>query len=213
MSAPLPDFLWADSTQAPIETAPQITRPDDGTPGEPGVWIFILGDMSIFGAFFVVFLWENRGDRKLFAESTQDLFQSIGAINTLVLLLSSYLVVLAVRAQRAGRTVLVGRLLLGTLACAATFAALKAYEYSLELGNDHTPGTNVFFTFYFVLTGVHLIHVLIGACLVLAWRQRSQQERPWLTERSFAEGCATYWHMVDLLWIVIFTLLYLVCVS
>jgi nitric oxide reductase NorE protein len=184
-----------------------------GVPGEVGIWIFVLGDMTIFGAIFSVFLWQNRGDRGLFAASTQQLYQPIGAANTLVLLLSSYLVVLAMHAHRAGRLAGARHLLTGALACAAAFAALKALEYSLEIGDHHTPTSNIFFTFYFVLTGIHLLHVLIGAVLLGFWLRKAGRSASWSDSRGFAEGAAVYWHMVDLLWIVIFTLLYLVCVA
>ena len=74
-----------------------------GLPAEPGLWVFVLGDMTVFGWFFLVFMWENRQDRELFAESVVELYQPIGVLNTLVLLLSSLLVVLALHAHRPPR--------------------------------------------------------------------------------------------------------------
>jgi nitric oxide reductase NorE protein len=130
-----------------------------------------------------------------------------------VLLLGSYLVVLALRAHRLGRLVRCKRLLGGAVACGAAFAALKAVEYSFEISDGHTPGENAFFLFYFTLTGIHLVHVLIGTALLFGWFRAARRGREWKRDRAFAESAAVYWHMVDLLWILIFTLIYLVSQS
>lgn len=214
MNAELPGFLWADpdedaeQREGPAERVPPTPIP--GLPAEPGLWVFVLGDMTVFGWFFLVFMWENRQGRDLFAESVGELYQPIGVLNTLVLLLSSLLVVLALHAHRLGRHVRVVRCLIGAGMCAAAFVSIKAVEYSLEIGNGHNPGENTFFLFYFTLTGIHLLHVLLGAVLLYVWWRSARQRRGWNRTRIFAEAAAVYWHMVDLLWIVIFTLIYLV---
>ncbi|WP_439855950.1 cytochrome c oxidase subunit 3 [Pseudomonas yamanorum] len=210
MMSQLPDFLCSDAARPATPRKAQVI--DDGCPGEAGIWVFIFGDMMIFGALFLVFLWDNRQDRAAFSNSAASLFQSIGGINTFILLLSSYLVVLAVNAQRRGNTLLARRLISGALVCALAFACLKAIEYSIEITNGHTPTSSLFFTFYFVLTGLHLLHVLIGVCLLSIWRRKCQHPSSWPADRAFVETCAVYWHMVDLLWIILYTLLYLVCI-
>jgi len=210
----LPDFLWDRGEELTAPTALSRDRANPlGVPGEVGVWVFVFGDMTIFGLAFSVFLWENRADRSLFADSSAGLVQPIGVLNTLVLLLSSYLVVRAIRAHRREHSRAVKALLGGAMCCAAVFAVLKAVEYTVGIRAGHTPTSNEFFTFYFVLTGVHLAHVLIGAVLLSVWLGRAGRNPRWTEGRGFAEGAATYWHMVDLLWVVIFTLLYLVCVA
>jgi nitric oxide reductase NorE protein len=212
----LPDFLWVeDEDQRPLQPSPKaatvVDHPTGHTPGEAGLWVFILGDMTLFGAIFVVFISQRRADRAGFKESAAQLIQPIGAVNTLVLLLSSYLVVLAVFAHRRAQHRTARRLVLAAMACAATFAGLKAVEYSVELSAGHTPATGSFFTFYFVLTGLHLLHVFVGTALLSAWTVMLRRRRPWVWSRRAAEGIAVYWHMVDLLWIAIFALAYLVC--
>ena len=195
------------------DLAPATSRSSESAsdaPAETGLWVFVLGDMTIFGAFFLVFLVENRADRPGFARAASQLLTAVGAINTFVLLLSSYLVVLAVHARRSDAAKRAGVLVLGALGCAATFAVLKVVEYGSELAAGNTPRSGLFFTFYFVLTGVHLLHVLIGSVLLSIWWRRTRSGRPWRVVRRYVEGSAVYWHMVDLLWIVIFTLLYLV---
>lgn len=174
-------------------------------PAEPGLWIFVLGDMTIFGVFFVVFAHYLGEDRAELKASASALHQQIGAVNTLVLLASSYFMVRALHAYRAGSARLradLGFVLVG----GAVFLTAKVAEYALVVADGHRPGTELFFTLYFAVTGVHLLHVLIGMALVARWRAVSLRARP---GRIFAEGVAVYWHMVDLLWVVIFNLVYL----
>jgi nitric oxide reductase NorE protein len=211
----LPEFLWSDvDDPAPVRSRQPSGTPSSGhVPGEAGLWIFILGDMSLFGAMFVVLMWENRSARPLFHRCALELYQSIGLVNTLVLLLSSYLVVAATWAHRCGDHAGAARFILGALGCALVFAGLKALEYAQGIASGHTPATNLFFTFYFVLTGVHLLHVLVGSGLLGAWWFSLGRRRPWNAARRLFEGVAVYWHMVDLLWIAIFTLVYLVCAA
>jgi len=203
-------FLWTDDA-VPAAVAPRPARvARDDVPGEPGIWIFILGDMTVFGAFFTVFMVEFRKDRELFAESSTLLHPAIGMTNTLVLLISSYLVVLAIHWHRQGQLDRSGRALNRALGCALLFAALKTLEYTVEVQAGHTPASNIFFMLYFVFTGVHLTHVTIGATLLTVWRRKVRRRTLWDDSRVFAEGAASFWHMVDLLWIVLFALFYLV---
>jgi nitric oxide reductase NorE protein len=213
MNNTVPEFLWTDEEDLRHDRAAARTEPRVAIPGlltESGLCVFVLGDMTVFGWFFLVFTWERRQDRAGFANSVNELYQPIGVVNTLVLLLGSYLVVLALHANRVGRLVRCKRLLVGAIACGAAFAALKAVEYSLEISDGHTPGENGFFLFYFMLTGIHLLHVLIGTALLFGWFRNARRGREWKRDRVFAESAAVYWHMVDLLWILIFTLIYLV---
>jgi nitric oxide reductase NorE protein len=215
--ANVPDFLWPDVEHAPPPGLPRRERTNGNwsghVPGEVGLWIFILGDMTLFGAIFIVMMWENRSARAVFHGSALELSRSIGVVNTLVLLLSSYLVVAAVWAHRRDDHARSSRMVFAAIGCALVFAALKAVEYSFGIGGGHTPTTNLFFTFYFVLTGVHLLHVVVGTGLLAAWSVAMRRRTPWNASRQLFEGVAVYWHMVDLLWIAIFTLVYLVCAT
>jgi len=207
----LPSFLPVGGTSGSASIREPRTTLVVGVPAEPGLWVFLFGDMTIFGAFFVVLLWERRQDPTEFARSAAQLHQPIGVVNTLVLLVSSYLVVLALEAHRRNLRELARKLVNGALICALAFASLKAIEYSLELHAGHTPGSNRFFTFYYVLTGVHLLHVVLGALLLSWWRRRTNRAAEWSTDRGLVEAAAVFWHMVDLLWVVIFALVYLAC--
>lgn len=212
MSDRMPDFLWAEieSNGGDVAGGRSAPRPPTaGLPAEAGLWLFVLGDMTVFGWFFLVFMWERRRDNDMFAQSSVALYQPIGVANTLVLLVSSLLVVLALHAHRVGRHSLVARYLGGAGLCAATFFGLKAIEYTIEIQAGHTPTENTFFLFYFALTGIHLVHVLVGALLLGGWWRMARRGHSWSDDRLFVESAAVYWHMVDLLWIIIFSLVYL----
>jgi nitric oxide reductase NorE protein len=131
----------------------------------------------------------------------------IGAINTLVLLTSSLFVALGTAAARANKVGDAVRLFGIALAFGAAFPLLKIFEYVPEITAGLTPGTNLFFMYYFVMTGMHLCHVLLGLvilCFVI--RNLRDSTKPRI---SFVETGATYWHMVDVVWLVLFALLYL----
>lgn len=179
-------------------------------PGEEGAWIFILGDMCVFAVFFAVYLVQRSHAPALFAASQEHLNRNLGAINTLNLLLSSVLVVLAVRSMRmpAYRS-LAPRFVLGAMFFGACFIVVKIFEYHAKIAHHMTPATDDFFMYYFVLTGLHLLHLTIGMGVLTAlWRL---SKKPDLSKHQWAffEAGACFWHMVDLLWLVLFPLLYL----
>jgi nitric oxide reductase NorE protein len=178
-------------------------------PGEAGLWLFILGDMLVFGLFFAAFLVQRAQTPQLFAASRATMTVAFGAVNTIVLLTSSLLVATASRAHRAGHRSHARRLVTLAGACAVTFATIKLTEWGIKLDAGYTPGRNLFYTYYYVLTGVHFLHLSIGTGVLAYWRRlmRSHERRP--GERRIVECCASYWHMVDLLWVVLFPVLYL----
>jgi nitric oxide reductase NorE protein len=179
-------------------------------PGEAGIWVFIFGDMMVFAIMFATYLYYRGKDVALFNASQQQLNPDFGLVNTLLLLASSLLVVLAVGVVRAGTHRPAQPLILGAIGCGVAFSVLKIIEYSGKLDAGITPQTNQFFMFYFVLTGLHWFHLAIGLA-VLGYMYFSAR-RTSLDAKQFAwfEGAGCYWHMVDLLWIVLFPLLYLV---
>ena len=180
------------------------------TPGEGGVWVFVLGDMCVFAAVFGVLLWQRGQDPAMYAAGQAELHVGLGALNTVVLLTSSLLVALGVRAARAGDHRTAPRLLAGAAGCAVAFAALKAVEYTDLATSGHGPGTTTFFASYFTFTGLHLLHVAFGLAVLLGVVRIAR--RPGLDDHdvTMLESGTSYWHMVDLLWLVLFALLYLV---
>ena len=177
-------------------------------PGEPGIWVLVFGDLTIFALFFCAFTFYRGLDPGLFRESQLALSLDLGVLNTLLLLSSSWFVVQAVQAVRDAMAPRARGLLGGALACGIGFVIVKYFEYSGVLREGFTPATNDFFMFYFVLTGIHLVHLIVGLG-VLSWmlaRARRPADRGGI---ELLECGATYWHMVDLLWVVLFALLYL----
>ena len=147
----------------------------------------------------------------LFDESRRTLSIGIGLTNTLVLLTSSLFVVTALRAIRASERFAARWLLVGALLCAAsTFVGLKVVEYTAKVNQGHTPAQNAFYTYYFILTGLHLFHVVIGIVVLVLLLAQTRHAELSATRMALFEGGACFWHLVDLLWIVLFPLLYLV---
>ena len=123
------------------------------------MWFFVIGDLIIFGVYFVAYMYYRGQDPDLFLQSQARLNLNIGAINTVVLLTSSLFVALGTSAARAGKTADGVRLFGIALACGAAFPLVKLFEYVPEITAGLTPGTNLFFMYYFVMTGLHLCHV------------------------------------------------------
>ena len=174
-------------------------------PGDPAVWLFVIGDMVIFSTYFAAYMFDRGRAQELFLQSQQQLSQNAGVINTLVLLASSWFVALSVQAARARDIAAATRFLTLGGACGAAFAVIKSCEWYLELSAGFTISANAFFMHYYMMTGLHFFHVLLGLVILgIVWRElRSQTPRV-----AVLEVGATYWHMVDFLWIIIFALLY-----
>lgn len=186
------------------------TRPAPHVPGEPGVWIFLFGDMVVFGVFFATFMYQRAQAPELFDASRHTLNIGIGLANTLVLLTSSLFVVTAVRAIRLSRRGAAQLMLAGALVCGLTFVGLKCVEYTAKVTAGHVPTENNFYLYFFILTGLHLFHVLIGVGVLILLLTQARRRRLSATRMAVVEGGACFWHLVDLLWIVLFALLYLV---
>jgi nitric oxide reductase NorE protein len=187
-----------------------MTRTEPSTaqrrlPGDGDMWVMVLGDMVIFAGYFVVFLVYRTMNEGEFLAAAQHLDITLGVANTVILLTSSWLVARAVLETRAGRHEHAVRLIYAGGAGGVLFMALKGYEWFLKLSAGHT-NSEMFFSFYYVITGVHLVHVLIGL-IVLGVLVR-ELRNPGRRRASMVEAGAIYWHMVDLLWVIIFALFY-----
>jgi nitric oxide reductase NorE protein len=175
-------------------------------PGDVHMWVMVLGDLIIFGAYFIIFMVFRTMKPQEFLASEQHLNINIGVLNTLVLLASSWFIARSVQATRAGDQAQALRLTYFGGLCGVAFIAIKAYEWSTKIAQGYTISSNDFFMFYYMLTGVHLFHVSLGL-LILGITVR-ELRNPRRRRAFMVEAGATYWHMVDLLWIVIFALLY-----
>lgn len=179
-------------------------------PGEAGLWVLILGEMSMFAIYFAMFLLDRQDDVPTFRAGQQTLSQGFGAINTVVLLTSSLLVYVALAAVRRGDHVLAPKLFAGALVLAGVFYVVKAFEWSEKLSDGIVPTTDDFYGYYFVITGLHLAHVVVGMAVLAVLLVRSRRPDPTAGQLAVIEGGAVWWHMVDLNWMLLFPLLYLV---
>lgn len=188
--------------------------------GRMGVWLFLVTEILFFGGLFCAFAIFRSWYLDAFIEAHHHLDKKLGAINTVVLIFSSLTMALAVRSAQKSEQRKTGVLLLVTFLCAAAFLVVKYFEYQHKFHAGLLPGKyftaggspeqNLFFAVYFMMTGVHGLHVIIGMGLI-AWiwlRNRKGQ----FSSRFYApvEGVGLYWHLVDLVWIYLFPLLYLI---
>ena len=182
------------------------TGPSTHLPGDGAMWVMVLGDLIIFGSYFLIFMVHRTMAPQEFLEAQQHLNLNVGVLNTVVLLTSSWFVARSVVAARSGDFTAALRLTYLGGACGVLFIGIKAYEWSAKITQGYTMGDNEFFNFYFMLTGVHLFHVSLGLLImgIVARELRTPHKR----RMSMVESGAVYWHMVDLLWVVIFGLLY-----
>lgn len=179
-------------------------------PGEEGIWLLISGDLILFSLLFAVFL-SMRGEQiEVFERGRALLNQNWGLVNTLLMLTSSWFVATAVKAARLQMVGVTVRCFGAALACGLGFALVKFFEYSEKLDVGITLTTNDFFMLYYIYTGIHLLHVVIGmgVLTVMILYSRSGGFAP--AKLRNLESGASFWHLVDLLWIVLFALLYLV---
>lgn len=200
--------VLAEAPETPGAGAP-APRSSHRIPGEEGLWVFILGDMAIFALFFGTILVTRGQDPAMFADAQHHLHPWLGIVNTALLLTGSLFVVHGVRRLGDG-TRASSRLFGLTLACALGFAAIKVTEYAMLVDEGYTGATNDFFMYYFVFTGIHLAHLVIGAVVVAVLARLAARPDPTAGQRAFVECGAIYWHMVDLLWLALFPLLYLI---
>jgi cytochrome c oxidase subunit 3 len=190
--------------------------------GKIGMWLFLVTEVLLFGGLFVGFAIMQSLHREAFVAAHHQLDRVLGFINTVVLLTSSYTMVMAVHSARTDRRKRVVVYLLLTLICAGVFLGIKYVEYSHKFHEgllpgryyshkgDTVPGQFMFFSFYFMMTGLHGVHIL-GGMAVIAWVLRRA------ARGDFSHAYYTpvdlvglYWHLVDLIWIYLFPLLYLI---
>ena len=172
-------------------------------PGKVGVWWFLASEIMLFGGLIASFIVFRLGSAGWHGEAAH-LSVPIAAVNTLVLLTSSLTMVQAFATaergdQRGPRTYLALTILLGL-----AFLGIKAYEYTSEILAGFTPGTGIFWSFYYTMTGLHALHVLAGAVVNSILLGAGRLRNPHRLELA-----GLYWHFVDVVWIFLFPLLYL----
>jgi len=185
---------------------------DHDVPGDKAMWVFIFAELVTFLLFFLVFAWLERGDPAGFAAGRSDLHPGLGLLNTLVLLTGGALALAGVRRLEAdgaqnGRAA--GQWFSAAAITGLAFSAVKLTEFAGLFAQGRHLSSSTFHFFYFFLCFIHLAHVWLGMALLLWARRRAGRERPAAERLSAWQAAAAYWHMVDLVWLVLFPLVYL----
>jgi nitric oxide reductase NorE protein len=177
-------------------------------PGEAGLWVLIFGDLFVFSLFFLTFLYYRDSERGVFVASQFTLNREFGLTNTFLLLTSSLFVAAAVRRVREIKRG-AGPLFISAMVCGFGFVIIKAFEYGAKFNAGIGLTTNDFFMLYFAFTGIHLIHVLAGLVVLGLLASLSEKPGAGTARLVWIECGAIFWHLVDLLWVVLFSLFYL----
>lgn len=192
----------------------------DDTAAKLGMWLFLFTELLLFGGLFLLYAVYLKRYPHEFAAAGRQLDWTMGTANTVLLLTSSLCAAAAVTALQLGEARRALALLAGTLLCAGGFMVIKYVEWSAKIGHgiypgsEHlksgAPGESVFFSLYFMTTGIHGLHVLIGGVLLAVIGQRIRSGEVNAENYILLENGALYWHLVDLIWIFIFPLYYLI---
>lgn len=196
----------------PLAVSPVTVLPSEPTlRGDLAVWIFILAELLAFGVFFLAYAFARARHPALFDAAQAGLDRHAGALNTLLLVSSSALVAHAVATARnasANASRHAAKALLGAMVCGFGFVVVKSSEYATHFAAGMELSSSTFSMFYLGLTGFHFFHVLLGlVVLTVLWRQTATGGYTPGNLNGLESGAA-YWHMVDLVWLVLFPLVY-----
>ncbi|MGB3211916.1 MAG: cytochrome c oxidase subunit 3 family protein [Desulforhopalus sp.] len=185
-----------------------------------GMWLFLYSEIILFGGLFVLYAAYLHRYPDFFAEGGRELNRVIGALNTIVLLVSSFTVAASITAiQRNARKQAVGFLAF-SIFCGFVFLVNKYFEWGAKIHHDiypnsetlvsGEPGVNIFFGLYYTITGLHGLHVIIGMVLLTISLVMVLSGKVTSSRISMLDNSGLYWHLVDLIWIFVFPLFYLV---
>jgi cytochrome c oxidase subunit 3 len=191
-----------------------------------GMWVFLVTEVLFFGGMFMTYTLNRSTYPGIFAAASRTIVLWLGAVNTVVLIGSSLTMAMAVWASQVGKKRLVTIFLIATLALGSVFLGIKGVEYHDKFVEHHVPGLNfslepdsdiatnahaqLFFSLYFAMTGLHALHMIIGAGLLLWLISQSLGGRFTVEYNTPVELVGLYWHFVDIVWIFLFPLLYLI---
>lgn len=192
----------------------------DNTGIKIGMWLFLYSEIILFGGLFVLYAVYFHAYPENFATGGKELNRIIGALNTIVLLVSSFTVAASITAmQRNARKQTIG-LLIFSIFCGFVFLVNKYFEWGAKFHHDiypnsdtlvnGEPGLNIFFGLYYVITGLHGLHVIIGMVLLSISLVLVVTGKVTSSRFAMLDNSGLYWHLVDLIWIFVFPLFYLV---
>ncbi|MCK9336502.1 MAG: cytochrome c oxidase subunit 3 [Arcobacteraceae bacterium] len=185
-------------------------------PGDFAIWVIIYIELLTFGLLFLGYAYSRKQDLEVFIDSQVLVNQTIGFVNTILLITSSYFVAKAVHTIKLSKnsllktSLLSSKWLLGAMLLGGGFLVFKIYEFNHLFAQGITLSTNKFFMFYLFLTVFHFLHVILGMVILFTLYQKTRLQGYTPDNCSGLETGASYWHMVDLLWIVLFPLVYII---
>ena len=182
----------------------------DTPPGDLAIWFFIFAELLAFGIFFVAYAFARARNVELFNESQQHLNIASGAINTMVLITSSYFVVRAVAAIRQNLARECARWIAAAIGMGGVFLVIKVIEFHAKFSAGISLSTNTFYMFYLSLTIFHFMHVILGMVILTAVMLKARSGGYSGENHAGVETGASYWHMVDMVWIILFPLVYVI---
>ena len=186
-----------------------------------GMWVFLVTEIMFFGGLFLAYVVYRTLHPHAFAAASHELDITLGAINTAVLICSSLTMALAVNAAQLGARKSLVTFLILTIVLGSVFLGIKAVEYHEKFVNHHVPGPSfqfegpdsanaqLFFSLYFAMTGLHALHMIIGIVLLAILAVRARRGAFGADYYTPIDMTGLYWHFVDIIWIFLFPLLYL----
>ena len=196
------------TTGVPPASVGPLLLPAPRLRGDLGVWLVILLELLTFAILFVAFAFARTRELELFNAAQATLNLQAGALNTVLLITGSWCVASAVRAVGRDAQAVGARWLLAALACGTGFVAVKLAEFAQKLAAGVDLSSNTFYMFYFFLTGFHFLHVVVGMLAIAYLWFKTRRGAYGSHDLHALETGAAFWHMVDLLWIVLFPLVY-----
>lgn len=179
-------------------------------PGDLAIWFFIFAELLVFGIFFIVYSIQRLQHTELFNQYQATLNKETGAINTVLLITASYFVVRAVDAIKTNNISSCINWLYASLGMGTGFLILKSYEFYSKFSVGIGINTNDFYFFYISLTFFHFLHVILGMIIIFFVILFAKKGKYSAKEHTGIETAASYWHMVDLVWIILFPLVYII---
>jgi nitric oxide reductase NorE protein len=177
-------------------------------PGDLAIWIFILAELAAFAAFFGAYAFTRLNHLELFNQYQLTLDRRAALINTLALITSSYFVVRSLAAIRGDDHRACARWLAGAIGLGGLFLVIKGFEYHHHLSQGIRLSSNTFYMFYLSLTFFHFMHVMMGMVILAAVALKARRRGYSAEQHIGVETGASYWHMVDLVWLILFPLVY-----
>ncbi len=179
-------------------------------PGGILIWIIISLELVTFAAGLIAFVVTGQSERELFAHSQTLLDRNVGLINTIVLLTGGWFMANSIHSIRGNLTRASAFWMFAAAATGLVFLVLKCVEYSAKLSAGHDLGSDSFFTLYWLLTGFHFLHVALAAGILLVLSAKVRRGKYSKDSHLDLETAASFWHMCDLIWLLIFPVVYLI---